>query len=267
MFKGASGFHAGESGGAPPVGTGGIYGGDGSVPNGTIATIGDTLTFAGGSIDVQANKLLFGSTNDYIQSGVGGAGNLKIANTGNFELICDTDISFTETANGSSLHITMSEFYFNGGTGGGGFNVICNLAIPKVQFQEDGVAFLGNLTIPSGLVANRTWTLPDASGTIALTGSTGLYGGSGNVPTSVVATLADTLEFNSGRVGIGGPPDASAILQADSTTQGFLPPRMTTLERAGIVTPATGLIVYNTTTNQWEGNSGTPGTPVWVILG
>ena len=43
--------------------------------------------------------------------------------------------------------------------------------------------------------------------------------------------------------------DSSAVLQADSTTQGFLPPRMTTTQRDAIATPATGLKVYNTTTN------------------
>lgn len=42
---------------------------------------------------------------------------------------------------------------------------------------------------------------------------------------------------------------ASAILQSDSTTQGFLPPRMTTTQRDAIATPATGLKVYSTTTN------------------
>lgn len=40
---------------------------------------------------------------------------------------------------------------------------------------------------------------------------------------------------------------ASAILQADSTTRGFLPPRMTTTQINAITTPATGLVVYNTT--------------------
>lgn len=52
---------------------------------------------------------------------------------------------------------------------------------------------------------------------------------------------------------------ASAILQADSTTQGFLPPRMTETERDAIATPAAGLIIYNTTegklnvyTTAWE---------------
>lgn len=40
--------------------------------------------------------------------------------------------------------------------------------------------------------------------------------------------------------------NASAVLQADSTTQGFLPPRMTNAERLAILTPAVGLMVYCT---------------------
>jgi hypothetical protein len=45
-------------------------------------------------------------------------------------------------------------------------------------------------------------------------------------------------------------PDASAILQADSTTQGFLPPRMTDAEKNSITSPAAGLMVFDTTANQ-----------------
>ena len=41
--------------------------------------------------------------------------------------------------------------------------------------------------------------------------------------------------------------NASAILQADSTTKGFLPPRMTTTEVNAIASPAEGLVVFNTT--------------------
>ena len=44
--------------------------------------------------------------------------------------------------------------------------------------------------------------------------------------------------------------DASALLDVQSTTQGFLPPRMTTTERDLISTPSAGLMVYNTTTNK-----------------
>ena len=50
---------------------------------------------------------------------------------------------------------------------------------------------------------------------------------------------------------------SSAILQADSTTKGFLPPRMTTLQRDIISSPANGLIIYNTTTNKHQGYNGT----------
>ena len=45
-------------------------------------------------------------------------------------------------------------------------------------------------------------------------------------------------------------PNASAILQADSTTQGFLQPRMTNAQALAITTPATGLQVYDTTNNK-----------------
>lgn len=45
-------------------------------------------------------------------------------------------------------------------------------------------------------------------------------------------------------------PNASAILQADSTTQGFLPPRMTTAQKNAIATPAAGLVVYDTDLNK-----------------
>jgi hypothetical protein len=40
----------------------------------------------------------------------------------------------------------------------------------------------------------------------------------------------------------------TALLAIDSTTQGFLPPRMTTTQKNAIATPATGLIVMDITT-------------------
>lgn len=59
-------------------------------------------------------------------------------------------------------------------------------------------------------------------------------------------------------VSIGGTnPDNSAKLDVSSTTMGFLPPRMTTTQRDAISTPATGLMVYNTTTNKLNFYNGT----------
>ncbi len=51
-------------------------------------------------------------------------------------------------------------------------------------------------------------------------------------------------------VGIGtNSPAASAQLEVSSTTKGFLPPRMTTVQRDAMVTPADGLVIFNITTN------------------
>jgi hypothetical protein len=54
----------------------------------------------------------------------------------------------------------------------------------------------------------------------------------------------------------------SAKLQVDSTTQGALLPRMTTTQRNAIVTPATGLIVYDTTLLSFYQYNGTSWTAV-----
>lgn len=91
-------------------------------------------------------------------------------------------------------------------------------------------------------------------------------GASGNVamailPTSniLIGTTTDAgfrLDVNgTTRIGtslnIGGTTtDASAILQADSTTKGILFPRMTTTQKNAISSPATGLVVYDTTLNK-----------------
>jgi len=55
------------------------------------------------------------------------------------------------------------------------------------------------------------------------------------------------------QTGIGTTtPDPSAQLEVSSTTKGFLPPRVTAEQRDNISNPATGLIIYNTTTNTLE---------------
>jgi hypothetical protein len=50
---------------------------------------------------------------------------------------------------------------------------------------------------------------------------------------------------------------ASALLELTSTTRGFLPPRMTTTQKNAIATPASGLVVYDTTTNKLACYNGT----------
>ena len=53
-----------------------------------------------------------------------------------------------------------------------------------------------------------------------------------------------------GAIGVGtSTPSASALMELSSTSRGFLPPRMTTTQRDLIVSPANGLVIFNTTTS------------------
>ncbi|WP_334146227.1 tail fiber domain-containing protein [Hyphomicrobium sp.] len=70
----------------------------------------------------------------------------------------------------------------------------------------------------------------------------------------------DALSFHKdGGIGIGvTSPNPSALLTLNSTTRGFLPPRMTEADRDAIASPATGLVVYNTDSdalNYYDGDS------------
>ena len=67
------------------------------------------------------------------------------------------------------------------------------------------------------------------------------------------------------QVGIGTTtPDQSSILHLNSTTQGLLTPRMTTVQRNAIATPADGLLVYDTDLkSMYCYNSG---IAVWTVI-
>ena len=61
-----------------------------------------------------------------------------------------------------------------------------------------------------------------------------------------------------GNVGVGtATPDVSAKLEISSTSQGVLPPRLTTAQMLSIAGPADGLLVYNTELKCFYGYAGT----------
>lgn len=57
-----------------------------------------------------------------------------------------------------------------------------------------------------------------------------------------VSTYSQSLSINS----TAAVADSTAILDVSSTTKGLLIPRMTALQKNTIVTPATGLLIYQT---------------------
>jgi hypothetical protein len=82
------------------------------------------------------------------------------------------------------------------------------------------------------------------------------------------AGIPSLVPTTGGRIGIGiVTPAPSAKLDISSTTHGFLIPRMITANRDAIVTPATGLQIYNTSTNLldfWNGSVWSNVSPITV---
>jgi hypothetical protein len=94
-----------------------------------------------------------------------------------------------------------------------------------------------------------------ATGATGPQGATGLLtsgAAAGNTPYwngSAWVVNNSNIHNNGAGVGIGTTtPSASAKVEIASTTQGFLPPRMTTAQRDAIVSPSVGLVIFNTTT-------------------
>jgi hypothetical protein len=104
----------------------------------------------------------------------------------------------------------------------------------------------GNTTVGGNLLVNNTTDFGyrmDVNGNVRLSGNQNTLTGS--------VLIGTTYSFA-----------ASAVLKIDSTTQGFLPPRMTTTQKNAIASPATGLMVYDTTLNLMALYNGT----TWTTL-
>ncbi|MBF9140237.1 tail fiber domain-containing protein [Hymenobacter properus] len=113
-----------------------------------------------------------------------------------------------------------------------------------------------------GLGISSTGTV--GIGGAATVGTTLGVGGAATIGGAATVTGAATIGGDAtvgGTVGIGTTtPAASAMLDVTSTTKGFLPPRLSLVQRDAIASPAAGLTVYNTSTNKlntWNGTSWT----------
>jgi hypothetical protein len=100
----------------------------------------------------------------------------------------------------------------------------------------------------------------DGTGDITVAASAGTLTGTSLNTTITGSSLTSVGILNNatvnGKVIVGAAAESSssAILEASSTTQGFLPPRMTIAQRLAITNPAQGLMIYCT-------NCGTYGEP------
>ena len=98
----------------------------------------------------------------------------------------------------------------------------------------------------------------DGSGDITVTADAGTLAGTtlnSTVTESSLTSLGILVNATvNGKVIVGASEEASAsaVLEASSTTQGFLPPRMTVSERNNINSPVAGLMIWNSTLNRLD---------------
>jgi hypothetical protein len=116
-----------------------------------------------------------------------------------------------------------------------GVNAGRNIASGSANTITNTSIYIGENTRASS--DNQTNQIVIGHSSIGLGSNTTIIGNSSTVITAIYGDIL-----------LGGTtPITSALLAMTSTTEGFLPPRMTTTQKNAIATPATGLIVFDTT--------------------
>lgn len=194
-------------------------------------------------------------------------------------------------SNGTTIAQDNANFFWNDANNrlGLGTNTpsttleVKNISSHQITLDGGGSGIEGIQSINGGYLASYNptnydyqfgpLTMNPAFFTITFSGQPLLYGNltPGSIPVKNMLGMGDSSIYDDGlRVSIGSQnvvfggstPDASAKLDVQSTTQGFLPPRMTTTQRNAIASPATGLIVYDTTLLSLYQYNGTAWTAV-----
>jgi hypothetical protein len=131
------------------------------------------------------------------------------------------------------------------------------------NLSTSGTLTAGTVTYPNAHGTNGQVLTSTGSGTLTWTTSTadaGTLTGTTLNSTVTGSSLTSVGTLNSATVngkviiGASSAASASAVLEVSSTTQGFLPPRMTHAQKTAIVSPPQGLMIYCT-------NCGTNGEP------
>jgi len=162
----------------------------------------------------------------------------------------------SNTDNGNRLQITGTG-YISGNLG---------LGVITAQYKLD-ISANGNSSISIGQTSDDPFIWFDRSdgGSSRLAwrikedASRTLIFETGSSATKYGQTFTEAARFTSNRnLLVGTSADiASSKVTIESTTQGFLPPRMTTAQKNAIGTPATGLMVFDTTLSKLCVYSGT----------
>jgi uncharacterized protein (TIGR02145 family) len=222
-----------------PAGANGTNGTNGAPGVGGVTTAGTNITLTGSG--TVASPYVVNATIPAAAAGTLTGTSLNATVTGS---------SLTSVGTLTNLTVTnpiVGSVTGSSGSTTGNAATATTLATPR---NINGVAFDGSADI----------TVPAAAGT--LTGNT-LNATVANSSLTTVGTLTSATVNGKVIVGASSAASPSAVLEASSTTQGFLPPRMTRVQRNAIVTPAAGLIVWCTncgSSGELQINNGTTWT-------
>ncbi|MHB1087077.1 MAG: beta strand repeat-containing protein, partial [Minisyncoccota bacterium] len=112
--------------------------------------------------------------------------------------------------------------------------------------SNSDISTVGNLTVTGTTNLSGLLSLVQASTTRLSVFNKAYFGGSATSTFDSAGNL-----FVAGTTGIGASSvDASAVFQIDSTSKGFLPPRMTTAQKNAIGSAAAGLTVFDSSLNK-----------------
>ena len=213
--------------------------------NSTLFKVGENSNERFGGIEI--NSVTYDKTTAEPNPTNNGAGIITRINPNEYEVESRSDIGDSGTKR-SRIYTSPNEVVLEKSSAGkltlnslGASNTFEDLRATKKgleYFADYSANFSVRSLVDKGYVDN------------AVSGVPTLYANNGTVGSTRVVTLTDTLSFSGGRVSF------------DTTTNGILLPRLTTLQMNAIATPSTNELVFNTDLNglyRYNGSS-------WVAL-
>ena len=207
-----------------------------------------------------------GTKGDYYVVSVAGATSIDgVSNWGVGDWIAFNGSTWQRVEGGADLNgvnLSVSGTMTFTGTGNRIIGDFTNATIAnRVAFQTSTANTATTvLALPSGSGTTASWDAynnsdPTNSSYLGLSGlstetrlSSAIRGTGTYLPMNFFTGGSERVRIDtSGNVGVGATANASAILDAQSTTKGVRFPNMTTAQKNAIATPAAGLVIFDTT--------------------
>jgi hypothetical protein len=222
----------------------------------TINTTGGTNTITGFFLNATETSLT-GTTHNLMDLQVGGVSRFKVNNSGflttSSAIIVNGYISLPSSA---SISFSGQSQIFNSSDGVIRLADNAGTSFNRLQFGGTTNAFPAIKRNGAELEA----VFANDSGFCNFQAAVGRFTGFNTSAFTNNFALGSNANIKQKLVIEDGSPTAitaSALVELKSTTLGFLLPKMTTTDRGNIVSPATGLKLYNTSTNNTDTFDGT----------